>query len=122
MMSRCRFIEGAPNIDEYWLSADVFAFPSSNEGFGIVIAEAAGAGLPVAASDIPGVREAATACPVIRLLPVASSADHWAATLEELLALAPMPEATRIEMLARFPFTIQTSIESLLDLYAGARN
>jgi len=44
----------------YFLSlGDVFVFPSQNrlEGFGLVVAEAMAAGLPVVVADMPGVRE-----------------------------------------------------------------
>src|SRR5690606_19641406 len=41
-------------------AADLFFFPSLNEGFGIAVAEAAAAGLPVVATDLPTIREA---CP-----------------------------------------------------------
>ncbi len=39
--------------------ADVFVFPSQNrlEGFGLAVAEAMAAGLPVVIADVPGVRE-----------------------------------------------------------------
>jgi glycosyltransferase-like protein len=37
--------------------ADVFAFPSEREGFGLVALEAMAAGLPVVASDLPVLRE-----------------------------------------------------------------
>lgn len=41
-----------------WMgAADGFVFPSINEGWGLVILEAASAGLPVVASDIPVFRE-----------------------------------------------------------------
>jgi glycosyltransferase involved in cell wall biosynthesis len=37
---------------------DVFVMPSLDEGFGLAVAEAQMCGLPVVASDIPGIREA----------------------------------------------------------------
>jgi glycosyltransferase involved in cell wall biosynthesis len=114
---RFRFIEGAPSIDRYWLSADVFAFPSSNEGFGIVVAEAAAAGLRVVAQDIPGVREAATACPAPVLLPLETPAADWAAVLLEQLALPRISEAERQMLLKHFPFTIENSIQTLRSIY-----
>lgn len=42
---------------ELYKSADAFAFPSLTETFGIVIAEAMAAGLPVITSDAPGCRD-----------------------------------------------------------------
>ncbi len=46
-------------LPRYLALGDVFVFPSQNrlEGFGLVIAEAMAAGLPVVIADMPGVRE-----------------------------------------------------------------
>jgi glycosyltransferase involved in cell wall biosynthesis len=46
------------DISEVMRAADVFLFPSLNEGFGIVAVEAQAAGLPVVATDLPAIREA----------------------------------------------------------------
>ncbi len=113
-----RFIAGLPDIDRYWLSADAFAFPSCNEGFGIVVAEAAAAGLPVIAQDIPGVREAAEACANATLLPLDTPAASWARVLDEALKTPRMGESQRQALLRHFPFTIHASIEALHNLYA----
>lgn len=47
---RTGFISGADK-DDAFAAADVFALPSRNENFGIVVVEAMGAGLPVVVSD-----------------------------------------------------------------------
>ena len=41
------------DLGGWYRAADVFAFPSVKEGFGLVVLEALAAGLPVVASDIP---------------------------------------------------------------------
>jgi len=114
-----RFISGAPSIDCYWLAADVFAFPSCNEGFGIAVIEAAAAGLRVVAQDIPGVREAATACLNPILLPLETPADKWARTVLNVLRQPRMSESQRQTLLKHFPFTIENSVEKLREVYSN---
>lgn len=112
-----RFISGRPNIDSYWLASDVFAFPSCNEGFGIVIIEASAAGLKVIAQDIPGVREAATGCVEATLLSLETPADKWAESVLDALRQPRMPEAQRQAFLKEFPFTIENSVAKLRGVY-----
>lgn len=56
---RLHFVgEVAPaRIFEFLAAGDVFAFPSTNETFGLSVAEAAVAGLPVVANDLSVLRE-----------------------------------------------------------------
>jgi len=51
-------LAGVSNIAEVLLASDMFLFPSLNEGFGVVAVEACAAGLPVIATNLPGIREA----------------------------------------------------------------
>ena len=44
-------------VPAWYAAADVFAFPSTKEGWGLVVLEAMSAGLPVVASDLPVFRE-----------------------------------------------------------------
>lgn len=61
---RVRFCPSVSDDDlpSYLALADLFVFPSQNrlEGFGLAIAEALSAGLPVVVADMPGVREVIT--------------------------------------------------------------
>jgi len=113
-----RFVSGVPNIDHYFMSADVFAFPSCNEGFGIAVIEAAAAGLNVVAQDIPGVREAATACADPILLPLDTPAGEWAQVVLDALRLPRMSERQRQILLRDFPFTIENSVKKLRQIYS----
>jgi glycosyltransferase EpsF len=112
-----RFISDAPNVDNYWMAADLFAFPSCNEGFGIVIIEATAAGLKVIAQDIPGVREAVEACLDPVLLPVETSAEEWAHVLLDAMKKPRMSESQRQRLLKEFPFTIENSVAKLKEIY-----
>lgn len=57
---RTRFLGAVPGMDlpDLFRSADVLAFPSTSqaEAFGLVALEAQACGIPVVASDLPGVR------------------------------------------------------------------
>jgi len=44
-------------LPRYYKAMDILAMPSHWEGFGLTAAEAMAAGIPVAASDVPGLRE-----------------------------------------------------------------
>lgn len=51
-------LTGIEDISGLLNAADLFFFPSLEEGFGVVAIEAAAAGLPIVATDLPTIREA----------------------------------------------------------------
>jgi glycosyltransferase involved in cell wall biosynthesis len=56
-LPRARLTARASDARQLYWAADALAFASDNEAFGFVLAEALACGLPIAASDIPIVRE-----------------------------------------------------------------
>lgn len=58
MLERIRRVDFTNEPERYMVAADIFCLPSYREGFGMVIVEAAAAGLPVIASRIYGITDA----------------------------------------------------------------
>ena len=54
LQDRVRLVGWSRDVPGFLASGDVFAFPSHQEGFPLVLLQAMAAGLPVAASAIPG--------------------------------------------------------------------
>ena len=71
-------------LPAWYAAADVLAFPSTKEGWGLAVLEAMSAGLPVVASDLPVFREYLTARRDALLVPV-DDAAALAAALTEVL-------------------------------------
>jgi glycosyltransferase involved in cell wall biosynthesis len=57
-LARTRFVGYTDRPEEFMVAADVFCLPSYREGFGMVIIEAAAAGIPAIGSRIYGVTDA----------------------------------------------------------------
>jgi glycosyltransferase involved in cell wall biosynthesis len=57
---KVKFMGYVSDIPDLLKEADIFLMPSLWEGFGLGVVEAMNAGLPVVASDIPGLREVVT--------------------------------------------------------------
>jgi glycosyltransferase involved in cell wall biosynthesis len=57
-LARTRFVGYTDRPEDFMAAADVFCLPSYREGFGMVIIEAAAAGIPAIGSRIYGVTDA----------------------------------------------------------------
>ena len=88
----------------WYTAADVLAFPSTKEGWGLAVLEAMSAGLPVVASDLPVFREYLRPGQDALMVPV-DDAGALAAALGTVLddaALAGRLRAAGHEVCARF--------------------
>jgi glycosyltransferase involved in cell wall biosynthesis len=73
---------GDPALRALYRGADLFAFPSRHEGFGIPVLEAMAQQTPVLAADIPALREIAVGAAVLRS---PDDPGAWVAALDNLL-------------------------------------
>lgn len=122
LASRVRFVGRASEEDlpKYYREADIFAFPSTSaaEAFGLVALEAQASGVPVVASDLPGVRTVVSA-PETGLLVPPGNAQSLARALGLLLddpaRRARMGELAHGRVLAKY--TWERHVEDLIELY-----
>lgn len=119
LMDRFRFPGIVPNLVSLWKSSDVFLFPSQMEGFGIVVIEAAAAGLPVVACRIPGVTEAAKACHNVSLLRKDETSEAFAEAVVNALQSDRLSGKDYERFKAKFSFTTDNSLHILQKVYSG---
>ncbi len=97
----------------YYAAADVFVFPSVTEGFGNVLVESQGAGLPVVASDIPAHHESVAPQQQRFLFPL----PNYAAAANLILEQAEAAKAGRNPWVA----TAQRHVRDRLSIERMAR-
>jgi glycosyltransferase involved in cell wall biosynthesis len=121
MSDRFLFLGARSDVPRLLAAMDVFLFPSRWEGLGIVLVEAQAAGVPVVASDIPGIREGVAPDPLNHLFAL----DAWEQAAEEVIRRLRLPSASRQEpspAIAAFlaPFDIKRSARELEEIYEPA--
>ncbi|MCL2623379.1 MAG: glycosyltransferase [Planctomycetaceae bacterium] len=96
---------------------DVFLMPSRFEGFGIVFIEAAVCGLHTVCSHVISndIMERIPEC--FTTLAITDSPVLWANAVEEALKKRKTPQQG-FEVISRTPFSIETSVDNLLAVYA----
>jgi glycosyltransferase involved in cell wall biosynthesis len=97
---------------KYYRSADIFVFPTRNEGSPNVIAEAMSAGLPVVASLLPGITDAVVSDGESGYLVEPDHSDQFYSAIDQLLQddikREAMGAAGRKIALEKFGFTSYT--------------
>jgi glycosyltransferase involved in cell wall biosynthesis len=105
------------NIAPLLGATDLFFFPSLSEGFGMVAIEAAAAGLPIVASDLPAVREA---CPPSHRAFMFPPNDDEAAAKSIVQILDEQALRERLSLEAKewaARFSIAESVRALTQVY-----
>ena len=100
-----------------WLEhADVMLFPSLWEGLPGAVIEAASVGVPVVASDLPGVLEIARQLPIVSPLSLAANDEQWAKCVVQQFSYLP-PKRDRLTQFSRSDFQLRTNIDTLYAIY-----
>ncbi|HKM53981.1 MAG TPA: glycosyltransferase [Isosphaeraceae bacterium] len=108
------------DVPRLLLAADLMIFPSTWEGLPGAVLEACAAGLPVLASDLPGVQEIARFFPGVDCISLEESDQVWCDRALRLLASAGDPPgrpADRESGFARSPFSIERAVMAFEDTY-----
>ena len=91
-----------PELPDYFGLADVFAMPSTGEGFGIAFIEAAASGVPVIGGNCDGSVDALADGRIGRLVDPHAPAEIEGAVIDALLGRHPVPADS--EEMRRFAF------------------
>jgi glycosyltransferase involved in cell wall biosynthesis len=115
---KVRFLGFRSDLPQLFQQADVFLLPSRWEGFGLAVAEAMAAGLPVVASDVPGLREVVGEEPRAGFMVDPMAPEVVARRLSELLENSELRSIMgRNAQRQASRFAIEKTIENYLQLY-----
>ena len=116
-MPNVTVLVGLPDVSGLLKASDIFFFPSLEEGFGVVALEAACAGLPIVATDLPSIREALA--PSHRDLTFAPNDDEGAFQLLSKLSSEPELRQTLANDGRKWAesFSMDRSVKSIARVY-----
>jgi len=117
LTSRVHFLGSVTNVAERLSRSDLFLFPSRWEGQGLALLEAAAAGVPIIASDLPVFHETFDAHSLAFAKPQDVSA--WTRAIETALANPEqaLTRARRAEEITRREFALDRMVDKYVQLY-----
>jgi glycosyltransferase involved in cell wall biosynthesis len=103
-------------------AADTLLLPSRWEGLPGAVLEACAAGVPVLASDLPGVREIESRLGLIRCLPLTASDVVWAATASMLVDQATREKLREnaLEIFRESVFHVDRTVQGLREVWSSS--
>ena len=113
--NRVHFLGRRPDIPRLLKLADLYVHASNSEGFGIAAVEAMSAGLPVLASDVPGLKEVVTGA---GRLVAPSDEEALAKAIGEILQSKQIRQRMAAASQKRAAhFNIDRTVDSLIEIY-----
>ena len=86
------FLGNGDDVENLLCAMDIFIFPSTNEGLGIVAIESQASGLPCLVSDTLPYEAKVT--DLLEYIPLKNGADYWASRIQENQVLENRDEST----------------------------
>jgi glycosyltransferase involved in cell wall biosynthesis len=119
---RVLFLGFRTDVPRLLKASDALLLPSRWEGLPGVVLEACAAGLPVLATDLPGVREIASRLEGVRSLPLSASDAQWAAAAEQVVtdARRRRPGGKALEAFRASVFHIDHAVQAHCELWTAA--
>lgn len=106
-------------VAEVLAGASVLVLPSHREGLPGAVLEALATGVPVLATDLPGLRELAGQVRGLTVLPLAAGPRAWATTALDLASTSPAERGEISATLGRSPFSLDRSADTWRQLWTG---
>lgn len=111
------FASEQANVYPFIAHADAMLFPSMWEGLPGAVIEAASTGLPVIASDVPGVVEISQYLPCVRYLSTTDPISLWCQQVQIACQQTPEVRKKSLQQFNNSPFNIAQCIKALNDTY-----
>lgn len=118
IIDRVRFIGVRKDIPRLLRASDCFILSSRREGLPGVVLEAIAAGLPVIATDLPGVQEIANSSKLVTMVPT----ENVDALSSEMLKMSDLLNSSSV-LNVEFPkqFSLQHCSEEIFSIYSQYR-
>lgn len=117
IQDKVNFLGLQTDVLQFLSHAHAMLFPSEWEGLPGVVLESASVGLPVVASDLPGVEEISEQLPNIKIVKRSDSNTLWAQNLKQVLDTTNDTQIM-IDAFNRSDFLIDSNIDQLYAIYS----
>ncbi len=122
LQNKVKLIGWTENVEKYYRKSDIQLIPSLYEGFGLVAAEGMSTGLPIVASNIPGLKEVlGDTSHSVTLINKINSAEEWTKGIYKTIDNIKLIGSNKIAKIAEDrvkKFTFSKMAEEYLDIYS----